>query len=130
MKKLLFSTLLLGGVFFANAQSTAFKPVKVDFAVGYGMPAGSGSSGGVIIALEPKYSINNNITLGVRLEGAILARASYDPNSGTAKADARFSGSYLATGDYFFNTNSFRPFVGVGVGLYSTAAASETVDNN
>ena len=124
MKKILFSTLLLGVAFFGNAQSTAFKPFKFDFAVGYGIPAGSGSSAGVILALEPKYSINNNITLGLRFEGAVLAKASYDANTGVTKADAHFNASYLATGDYFFNTNSFRPFVGLGVGLFNSVAAA------
>ena len=32
--------------------------------------------------------------------------------------------SYLATGDYYFTNDYFRPFVGAGVGLFKLAAAS------
>jgi outer membrane protein W len=31
--------------------------------------------------------------------------------------------SYTLNGQYFFSTNDFRPFVGVGVGMFSLAAA-------
>ncbi len=38
--------------------------------------------------------------------------------------DVNASASYLATGDYYFTTNKFRPFAGVGAGLYSLASAN------
>ena len=128
MKKILFSTLMLGAVIFGNAQSTTFKPFKVDFALGYAVPGGSGAKGGVLFAIEPKYGISDNITLGLRFEGAVMARATTNSTGEYVAGDIKASGSYLATGDYFFSTNKFRPFAGVGVGLFSSAAAS--VDSN
>jgi hypothetical protein len=126
MKKIIFSACLLGAAMFGNAQSTAFKPFKVDFAFGYAIPGGSGAKGGVLFAVEPKYGINDNISVGLRMEGAIMARATKNGEAAEVKA----SGSYLLTGDYYLNTNDFRPFVGVGVGLYSTAGASVDVNSN
>jgi len=126
MKKILFSTLLLGAAVVGNAQT--FKPFKVDFATGYASPGGSGAKGGVLFAVEPKYAINDNITLGVRFEGAVMARATKDASGDYVAGDVKAAGSYLATGDYYFNTNKFRPFAGAGVGLFSTAGAS--VDSN
>jgi outer membrane protein W len=124
MKKLLFSTLLLGTVIFVNAQSKTFKPLKFDFALGYAIPGGSGAKAGILMAGEPKYSINDNITVGVRFEAAIVARAATDADGNKVVGEVSASGSYLATADYFFNTNTFRPFVGVGAGLFSSAGAS------
>ncbi|MFL5741101.1 MAG: hypothetical protein ACJ75B_12840, partial [Flavisolibacter sp.] len=45
--------------------------------------------------------------------------------SGSVKA----AGSYLLTADYYINTNKFRPFVGVGAGMFSTAAAKVDVNS-
>lgn len=128
MKKLMFSILSLTIVVFGYSQSTAFKPFKVDFAMGYAVPGGSGAKAGVLFAVEPKYALNDNIAVGLRLEGAIVARATQDASGNYVSGDVKAASSYLATGDYYFNTNHFRPFVGAGLGIFSTAAAS--VDTN
>ena len=128
MKKLMFSILFLAIVVLGYSQSTMFKPFKVDFAFGFASPAGSGTKAGVLFALEPKYNITNNITAGLRLEGAVMARASVDQTGQTVTGDVKANASYVATGDYFYMTGKFRPFTGVGAGLFSTAAAS--VDKN
>jgi outer membrane protein X len=122
MRKLTFVLALITSCFFAGAQSTSYKPFKVDLAVGYAVPGGSGSKGGVLFAVEPKYALNDNITLGLRLEAAATARASVDDNGEKMVGSVKASGSYLLTGDYYFNTNKFRPFAGVGAGLFKLAA--------
>ena len=99
-----------------NAQSKSFKPFKVDFATGYAIPGGSGAKGGVLFAIEPKYALNDNIAVGIRFEGAVMARASIDQSGQLSSGDVKASGSYLATGDYYFNTNKLRPFAGIGAG--------------
>jgi len=101
MKKLTFALALCAASFFSNAQeaTTVFKPFKVDIATGYAIPSGSGAKGGVVFALEPKYAINDNITLGVRFEAAVTARGAVDKNGDSFTGDVKASGSYLATGD-------------------------------
>src|SRR5436305_11519596 len=111
MRKLIFALAFIAIAVGVNAQSKAYKPFKVDFATGYAIPGGSGAKGGVLFAIEPKYSINDNLTFGLRFEAAVMARASNDLETAEVKA----SGSYLATGDYYFNTNKFRPFAGLGL---------------
>src|SRR5438270_9670203 len=111
MKKLTFVLLLSAATVFANAQSTAFKPFKFDIAFGYAIPGGSGAKGGILVAAEPKYALNDNITLGLRAEVGVMARAIQDKSSGQYVAgDVHACGSYTLTGDYYLNTNSFRPF--------------------
>src|SRR5687767_12754395 len=117
MKKVFLIGAFMAGAFFANAQSTTFKPFKVDVAFGYAIPGGEGSKGGVVFAIEPKYAINDNISLGLRMEAAVTARGYVDANGETGSAEVKASGSYLATGDYYFNTNKFRPFAGLGLGI-------------
>lgn len=124
MKKIIFSVLMMTVAFLANAQTTVYKPFKVDFATGYAIPGGSGSKGGVLFAIEPKYSINDQLTFGLRFEAAVMARATVDQNGELTQGEVKGSASYLATGDYYFNTNKFRPFAGAGLGIYKTAGAS------
>ena len=122
MKKAFTLACLLATTMFANAQDREFKPFKVDLSTGYAVPAGSGSKAGIILALEPKYAVTDQIAVGLRLEAAIVARAMEDGMSAEVKA----IGSYALTGDYYFSTNKSRLFAGLGAGLYQFAAATVT----
>lgn len=101
-----------------------FRPFKVDVSLGYAIPQGSGAKGGAIFAVEPKYAVTEAIAVGLRFEGAAMVRGLANANS-SEEVDGEVSAaaSYLATGDYYFGTNSFRPFIGGGLGIYSLASA-------
>jgi len=120
------SALAMCSVLFVSAQEeTTFKPFKVDVAFGYAIPGGSGSKGGILFAFEPKYALNDHLTLGLRMEAAVLARLQMSSDgTNLDDGDVKASASYLATGDYYFNTNQFRPFVGAGVGIFRNASAN------
>jgi hypothetical protein len=127
MKKALF-LLTLGTIvsFSSFAQDSDLKPFKVDVSGGYAIPGGSGSKGGALLVVEPKYAVMPNLSLGLRMEVAIVARASgFDANGDLLDVELKGSSSYLATGDYYFSDNySFRPFAGAGGGLFQLASAS------
>lgn len=112
----------------ANSQESKFKPFKVDVSLGYAIPGGDGAKGGILFAVEPKYAVMPMLSVGLRMEGAVVARFSgYDENGDAMKASVKASASYLATGDYYFRANhSFRPFTGAGVGIYSLAGIEAT----
>ena len=126
MKRVLFLGLALIGITCAKAQTPtgAYKPFKVDIAFGGAIPSGSGSKGGVLFAIEPKYAVMDQLSVGLRIEGAITARGFVDNEGYTASAKVAASSSYLATGDYYFSNNTFRPFAGAGVGIFQLASAS------
>ena len=132
MKRVLFMGLALIGISTANAQTSAgtYKPFKVDVAFGYAIPQGTGSKGGVLFAVEPKYAVMDQLSVGLRIEGAITARGFVSNEGESASAKVATSSSYLATGDYYFSNNTFRPFAGAGLGIYQLASASfdETTD--
>ena len=126
MKKVLFTGLALIGILAANAQSSegSYKPFKCDVAFGYAIPQGSGAKGGVLFAIEPKYAVMDQLSVGLRLEGAVTAHGWVSSDGESASAKVATSSSYLATGDYYFSNNTFRPFAGAGLGLYRLASAS------
>ena len=124
MKKIYLFLCLIALCFSAMAQSKSeFKPLKVDLSLGYAIPGGPGTKGGILFAVEPKYAVLSNLSIGVRFEGAVVARFSgYDADGDPLNASVKASGSYLATGDYYlWNNYSLRPFVGAGAGIFSVA---------
>ena len=127
MKKIIFVVAIFFVALAANAQSEnerIFKPFKVDVSVGYALPLGGSATakGGVLFVIEPKYAVAEQFAVGLRLEIAAMARGTViggDEFEGQVQGNA----SYLATGDYYFNNNKFRPFVGAGAGLYNIGSA-------
>jgi len=131
MKKIcLLSCLALASFMSVNAQDD-LKPFKVDLSVGYAIPGGSGSKSGVLFAIEPKYSVNSLVTLGLRMEAAVVARGYNGWDGENGDVDVKASGSYLLTGDHYFSDNySFRPYAGIGAGIFTIAAASVSDDGD
>jgi outer membrane protein X len=128
MKKLLILSMTVLTISFANAQ--VFNPFKVDFAFGGAIPGGGGAKGGVLFALEPKFAPMPQIAVGLRLEAAVMARAFESADGSSVSGKVAASASYLATGDYYFSNSFFRPFAGLGLGLYNQASASVDESGN
>lgn len=127
----------------ANAQSSdstkkvrTFKPFKVDISVGYTSPKSGGSN--VLFSVEPKYAICDELTLGFKIETAIMdktTRAITSINTpGTqlstdqSKNDKTNNWSYVATGDYYFSKDKTRAFAGIGLGVYTITTTSLTIN--
>lgn len=121
MKKTMTLMLALLAMHFTYAQkegSRIFKKFKTDVSLGYAIPQGSGTKGGVIFVIEPKYAVLEQLSVGLRMEGAALANVDLNGETGTVRVLA----SYLATSDYYFTNNKFRPFGGVGTGFFRMAS--------
>ena len=104
-----------------------FKKFKVDVSLGYAVPQtsqGAGRNAGVLFAIEPKYAVMDQLSIGLRLEGAAMVNVDAQGETGKAQANA----SYLATGDYYFSNNKFRPFIGAGAGVFTYANVSSEDD--
>jgi outer membrane protein W len=129
MKKLFFAIAIMIVSLSLTAQD--YKPFKVDVALGYAIPGGKGAKGGVLFAIEPKYAVMDQLNLGLRMEAAVVARGYAGANiEDDMEVDVKASGSYLLTGDFYYTSKrSFRPFSGIGAGIYSIAAASVSADD-
>jgi len=118
-----------------DTSSRVFKKFKVDISVGYASPSSSSGSsqgskfnGGALFVIEPKFAVIDPLAIGVRVEAAVIANI-YNNNSNNSNGKANLS--YLLTADYYFTKSGFRPFIGAGGGIYSTATIdSNTVNSN
>jgi outer membrane protein X len=120
-----------------DTSSRVFKKFKVDISVGYASPSsssissqGSKFNGGALFAIEPKFAVIDPLAIGVRVETAVIAHI-YNNNNNSNNSNGKANLSYLLTADYYFTKSRFRPFIGAGGGIYSTAAIdSNTVNSN
>ena len=123
------AVLIFGVTFTANAQEKGKFRVGLD--LGYAAPMAGG--GGMLFYLEPKYNIQDNMNIGLRIGGAAMVRdlVIYS-NSDDASAKLAINGSYVLTYDYYFKTpgSNFAPFVGAGLGWMNFASieVDTTVD--
>lgn len=124
MKKILLSFALTLSLFSALAQGKqrTFKPFRLDLAFGYAAALGSGMHSGVIFAAEPRYAFSDKLTAGLRLE---LANTGPEDPVMSFISDLNFTTSMALTTDYYFSTKHVRPFVGVGVGVFTTPAKDD-----
>lgn len=101
-----------------------FKPFKVGVGLGYATPGstGSGAGGGLLFYVEPAYRASDRVLIGLRLESAVIARGINGVGQDDVSGDAAYNLSYTLNGQYYFNDNYVRPFVGAGFGLFSLAA--------
>lgn len=128
MKKLFFflAIIVLSNLT-ANAQvgDRLFKKFKGDVSLGYATPIGgsSGSGGGILFAMEPKFALLDKLSVGLRIEGAVMAKFVNTGSGDYEVENAKVAASYVATADYYFTTNySIRPFIGGGAGIFGVAS--------
>ncbi|MFD2569488.1 hypothetical protein ACFSUS_02525 [Spirosoma soli] len=111
-----------------SAAAQEYKPFKFNSSLGYAKPTGSAASGGVLFSLEPKYGLNDQLDLGLRLETAIMARA-YTIDGELINGEVKAAGSYLLTGTYLLTQTNFRPYVGLGAGLFTLASTEVVIED-
>jgi hypothetical protein len=126
-KSFLFGVMTILAVSYAHAQydqeyAREFKEFKVGIGIGYAVPgAGEGAGGGFLMYLEPAYRATDEVLVGLRLEGAFMVRGIEGVTNRDITGDASSVASFTLNGQYYFNNNEVRPFIGAGVGLFSLA---------
>jgi outer membrane protein X len=119
MKKLLLFSALICFAFLAKAQSTSYHAFKVDIGLGYAGPSSGTAEAGAAFSIEPHYRLSDDLAIGLRLEGAALI---FKQSDGTTKGAVL--SSYCPSVDYYLSDNTFRPFVGAGLGIFDQASVS------
>ncbi|MFK7813858.1 MAG: hypothetical protein AB8B59_15290 [Maribacter sp.] len=125
IKKTLILLVLMAGVF-SHLEAQEANKFRFDIRLGYAIPNTGG--GGILFNLEPKWTLNENMNVGLRLGVAAYGREI--ENNINTDIEVGVNASYIGTYDYYFHngSSSFAPFVGGGVGYYQVANIE--VDDN
>jgi outer membrane protein W len=133
MKKLFILFVFFAVLSTVAVQAQNYKPFRVGLGLGYASPAGDGAKGGVLAYLEPSYRITDAIVVGLKAEAAVMFRGTTITQSGQTYAgngSVSAAGSYTLNGQYYFMDGGFRPYAGLGFGIYSLASASVSFAGN
>ncbi|MBO0933663.1 hypothetical protein [Fibrella aquatilis] len=115
MKALLVSLCVLYGV---PTLAQGYKPFKVNVSVGYGVQPVAGARGGMLVSIEPRYSLTNQFELGVRLGSVFPAQSVPATVYQTDRYTDTPVVSALATANFWLTPGRVRPYVGIGLGSY------------
>lgn len=115
-----------------SSTDRKFVPFKVGIGVGWAVPGQTnGGGGGVLLYVEPTYRASDMVSLGLKLESAIIARSvSAINNNNDVKGDATANLSYTLNAQFYFTDDNIRPFIGAGAGAYSLAATTFNTASN
>jgi outer membrane protein W len=111
---------------YTTSTDREFMPFKMGVGVGWAVPVQTnGGGGGVLFYLEPAYRASDFVTLGFKVEAAVLARrVQAFNNNNDVKGDATGNLSYTLNAQFYFSKENVRPFIGAGAGAYSLAATT------
>ena len=116
MRKALFITLLLIG---SNANAQMF--LRGDATIGSAFTIGNLKSYGISTGYEPKLFFNENISVGLRAEGAVMFGGKIAGESEDIKVQMSSRAAYLLKGEYYIGGGDTKPFVGLMAGYYTQA---------
>jgi hypothetical protein len=126
MKKLILLFVLLGTALLSRAQSPDYRSFKFDIGLGYALPSdGSGTQAGAAFTLQPTYRLTDDFAIGLRVEAAAIGYK----NSETDNVKVSALASACPTAEYYLSDNYFRPFVGVGLGLFDQESVGGNTSN-
>ena len=114
-KNLLLAFALMVQIPAISQTDRLFRPFRLEAGMGYVKTEIAENKYALNFSLEPKYGITDAIWVGLRTEAAVMVMPT------TYNDDFRAVGifSVMPTVDYsFVVTEDFRPFVGLGAGLY------------
>lgn len=123
MKKTLLALIAIVSLSF-NLSAQDYGPLEWDIArFGVVVPSGDDLGGGIALGSELRFNLNNRLSTGLRVEFAFYGEGD------NSNADISAAGSYALMADYYLSeTSNFRPFVGVGVGLFTGAEITTKVN--
>jgi len=110
----------------ARAEAQNYQPVRVDTTLVIAYAAGDVSAYGGGLAIEPKYNLTDQLSLGLRFEAVGMVSQSITPSlvgGLDLSMSARAAVSFLAKADYYLTTSNARPFLGLGAGFYNVGRA-------
>lgn len=104
--------------------SEHYQPVRVELVLVGAYGPGDVATYGGGLAVEPKYNVNDQLALGLRIEATGMASENVYASGVSTSLSARGVVAFLAKADVYLTTTSVRPFLGFGAGLYTMGSAT------
>lgn len=128
-QKYLLVTVLL--IFTINAYGQSKKDFRLNFGLQWNLPERyfnkdlskfNGENSGVGFHLYPKWYYSKNLSLGLNIEYAMVEEKATIDDIGVFNIF-----SFSPTLNFFFTKNEIRPYIGLGIGLYTVSIADKNI---
>ncbi|GAB5418735.1 MAG: hypothetical protein Crog4KO_04920 [Crocinitomicaceae bacterium] len=103
---------------------------RSDAAIGGAFTIGNFKAYGISASAEPKFFFNENISVGLRLEGDVLFGGSIEGTSGDVSIGLSSRAAYGLKGEYYLGTGNTKPFFGLTAGMYTQANIGTNVQGS
>lgn len=119
-------------IFTTNSWGQDKKDFRFNFGLQWNLPERffnkdlsrfNGENSGVGFHFYPKWQYNENISLGINLEYAMVQEKATFDNIGVFNIF-----SFSPTVNYYFTSNKIRPYAGLGIGLYTVSIADKKLN--
>ena len=124
MKKLSLLVLAIFFTFSAIAQTSIFKPFKVDIGIEFVISTNDEASTGMGFYISPIYNASDRVSIGARFGFTYTGSGTINVGIGSVEIGATNLFSFLMVGDYYLSSERVRPFVGLGFGMYKRSEAT------
>jgi len=112
---------LTAGARDARAQAENYNPIRFDSGL-TGAYVGSSGRGGFGAMAELKLMAQDHVAVGARFEAAVMFGGSVGQDD--VQMDMAGAAAALAKGEYLYGDGPVRPFVGLGLGVFTIASQS------
>ncbi len=113
------------------SQDMDSDPFRINCGFAFDFPTYNNASNGYGFYVEPRFNVNENLSLGFKFEDDIIGSGNVNYNS--ANVTPTRIVPVLMTGNYYFSSGFVRPFIGLGLGMfimYSNTVSSNIYGNN
>ena len=124
--KSLFFTAALFFAFCANSQT--LKPFRVELGLAWNSSTDAEFTSGSGAYIEPRYAPNDDWLFGFRLERSYLNGGEIEVQGTSFDLSTTHIAGNTVFAEYFFTNDKVKPFVGIGVGIYSRREVGLAVD--
>lgn len=119
--------LLLIASFFVSALSFGQGYFRSDGSLGAALTIGNLKSYGISAGVEPKWFFNDNVSLGLRMEGDVLFGGSISGDGEDVTVGLSSRAAYGIKGEYYLGDGNTKPFIGLMAGYYTQANIGNNV---
>jgi hypothetical protein len=95
-----------------------YKPFQMEVGIPFNFGMSESSSFGSGLYLAPRYAASNQLHIGIKTGWYNLGEGKLLVDGDKVDIESVMVIPVLLTGDYYFNTDRTRPFIGLGIGMF------------
>jgi hypothetical protein len=107
-----------------------YKPFQMEVGIPFNFGMSESSSFGSGFYVAPRYAASDRVHIGIKTGGYNLGEGKLWVDGDKVDIEGVIVVPVVLTGDYYFNTDRSRPFIGLGIGMFRRNSFEFSKHNN